>query len=247
MRRVDFNWISATEYKTRQDSWRRIYIGRVVAQSCNLSPPSLLLCLLCLLTLVRLNTIIPFIFSHQAPLVVPLAHSFPQLLSIGEVKMDGKAVDRIMQSTKTPLMEKGKKETTKKIIDMLCMSGRDASTSSLDPNNISHSVARESKSGLLVLMHSCLACLLFFSSCKRWSAVLYLSSIQYSCSNIRANSVLFPDINKELPIERSYVYVVRLFTLLSLFLHCVRIQYRLAQRVDGGERGMSRMSLAIVP
>lgn len=111
--------------------------------------------------------------------------------------MDGKAVDRIRQSTITPLVEKGKKETTKKIIDMLCMSGRDASTSSLDPNNISHSVARESESGLLVLMHSCLAYLLFFSSCKRWSAVLYPSSIQYSCSNTRTNGVLFPNINKE--------------------------------------------------
>lgn len=52
-------------------------------------------------------------FSYQAPLVIPLAHSFPQLFGIGEVRVDGKAVDRIAQSTNTPLVEKEKKQQQK--------------------------------------------------------------------------------------------------------------------------------------
>lgn len=150
------------------------------------------------------------------------------LFNIGDIARDGMSQNREHYKARprrqTPggMEKKMKKRKQQKIIDMLCMSGRAASTSSLDPNNVSYSVARESGSDFLALMHC--SCLLFFRSCKHWSAVR-LHSIGFHDPIlerlVRSWRTFFLISNKDRLIEWSsivYVNLASLYVVLPFFI-----------------------------
>lgn len=203
----------------RVDSWRRIYIDRVVAQSCNLSPPSLLLCPLCLLALVHPNTICPFHINHLLLSLWPTPFlNCSVSATLPEVRVDGKAVVRIAQSTNTPLVEKEKRKQQKD--HRYAMHVRQGCINFELGSQQCFSQCCQGVREWFPCSHALFVLGLPSFSCKRWSAVLYSSSIYYPCSNIRTYGVLFPDTNKDSLIEGSFVYDVRLHTVLSFLALC---------------------------